>query len=66
MGFMFTTAFLSMWISNLASVALMIPIINAALDQLTRRYSISYQGTTYNTDGKLSDNPQVIGLIHLV
>lgn len=35
MGFMATTGFLSMWISNLASVALMIPIVNAALDQLT-------------------------------
>ncbi|XP_017483417.1 PREDICTED: solute carrier family 13 member 5-like [Rhagoletis zephyria] len=42
LGFMFTTAFLSMWISNLASVALMIPIVNAALDQLTRRKSVSY------------------------
>ncbi|CAG2176220.1 unnamed protein product, partial [Oppiella nova] len=33
-GFMFTTAFLSMWISNLAATALMIPIINAAMDQI--------------------------------
>ncbi|KAI2808682.1 hypothetical protein BLOT_006627 [Blomia tropicalis] len=41
-GFMFTASFLSMWISNLASVALMIPIVNAALDQLTRRKSVSY------------------------
>ncbi|KPM09103.1 solute carrier family 13-like protein 3 [Sarcoptes scabiei] len=46
-GFMFTTAFLSMWISNLASVALMIPIVSAAFDQLTRKQSVSY-GTCNN------------------
>lgn len=46
MGFMFTTCFLSMWISNLATVALMVPIVNAALEQLTRRKSISYGACT--------------------
>ena len=56
MGFMFTTAFLSMWISNLASVALMIPIVNAALEQLTRRKSVSYGTCSSNEPGsKLND-----------
>ncbi|XP_056139198.1 solute carrier family 13 member 2-like [Lampris incognitus] len=35
MGFMVTTAFLSMWISNSASTAMMLPIANAVLQQLS-------------------------------
>ncbi|XP_027195412.2 Na(+)/citrate cotransporter-like [Dermatophagoides pteronyssinus] len=45
LGFMATTAFLSMWISNMATVAMMLPIANAALDQLTRRQSVSVMTT---------------------
>lgn len=40
-GFMLTTAFLSLWISNLATVALMIPIVNAAMDKLANRRAMS-------------------------
>ncbi|XP_028643112.1 solute carrier family 13 member 5 [Grammomys surdaster] len=34
LGFMFVTAFLSMWISNTASTAMMIPIVEAMLEQM--------------------------------
>lgn len=33
-GFMVTTAFLSMWISNVATTAMMIPIAQAVLEEI--------------------------------
>jgi di/tricarboxylate transporter len=61
-----TAAFLSMWISNLASTALMIPIVNAALDQLKEPKSKSY-GTLGSNSSNHSGGSFVlsINLIYL-
>lgn len=36
LGFMIITAFISMWITNIASTAIMLPIVHAMLDHLIK------------------------------
>ncbi|XP_054649711.1 solute carrier family 13 member 2-like [Dunckerocampus dactyliophorus] len=62
-GFMGTTAFLSMWISNTASTAMMLPIANAVLQQLNdseanaeeRAYDLSAKDGLENQSFEMSD-----------
>ncbi|KAE8575203.1 hypothetical protein XENTR_v10003758 [Xenopus tropicalis] len=54
LGMMMTTAFLSMWLSNTASTAMMLPIANAILKSLYGERSSKEKGLNNNCDSTAS------------
>ena len=50
LGFMIATMLLSMWISNTATTTMMIPIVEAVLQQLKRHMVTTETGNHGNTD----------------
>lgn len=65
LGFMFVTAFLSMWISNTATTAMMMPIVEAMLEQIVATHAAldTCQGTLELSDkAKAGEFPGTRGL----
>ena len=57
LGFMLTTAFISMWITNTATTAMMAPIMEAVLKELDKEHMseaiMEVEGEVYNMQGDI-------------
>lgn len=58
LGFMLVTAFLSMWISNTATTAMMLPIGHAVLEQLQGSQKDVEEGTSNPSFELQEESPQ--------